>query len=207
MTTTNFRLAAVLLGAAWLAIGCSSTRTQFYSLAETTAPARSTATTAPTYIELAPVAMPERFARPQLVVRQKDSAAGPQVEILEQHRWSSSFESELRDALGSAVAARLGAVDVTRSGRQRGQTAIRIGVQMGQFDAIEGSRVDAAFSWTLRRTDDGPAVGCTLSVSEPVGAGIEGLAQGAQRVASRLADAIAASVPALQGQPVKSCAA
>lgn len=206
MTTTHFRLAATLLGAALLAAGCSTTRTQFYSLAETTPPPRPAAS-APTYIELAPVAMPERFARPQMVVRQKDAASGPQVDILEQHRWSSSFENELRDALGSGVAARLGAVDVTKSGRQRGQTATRIAVQMGQFDAIEGSRVDAAFSWTLRRTDDGPSVGCTLSLSEPVGAGVEALAQAAQRVASRLADAIAASVPALQGQPVKSCAA
>jgi uncharacterized lipoprotein YmbA len=210
MRTTKLRPGAWLLAAALLAVaGCGSTRTQFYSLAETTAPAprAPSAAAAPLYIELAPIAMPERFARPQLVVRQQGSAAGPQVEILEQHRWSSSFENELRDALGSAIAARLGAVDLTRTGRLRGQPAVSIGVQMGQFDAVEGSRVDAAFSWTLRRTDEGPSVGCRIVLTEPVGGGIEALAQGSQRVASRLADAIAASVPALQGQPVASCAA
>lgn len=210
MRSTTLRPGAWLFTAAMLAAaGCGSTRTQFYSLAETAAPAARApaAAAAPLYIELAPIAMPERFVRPQLVVRQKDAAAGPQVEILEQHRWSSSFESELHDALGSAVAARLGAVDVSKSGRPRGQPAIRIAVQMGQFDAVEGSRVDAAFSWTLRRTDEGPGVGCRISVSEPVGGGIDALAQGAQRVASQLADAIAASVAALPGQPAASCTA
>ena len=205
MRTTTWRLAASALGAALLLAGCSSTRTQFYSLAETAQPARAPGTaTAPAFIELAPIAMPERFARPQLVVRQKGSAGGPQVDILEQHRWSSSFENELRDALGSAIAARLGAVDLTKSGRTRGQPATRIAVQMGQFDAIEASRVDASFSWTVRRTDEGPAVACRLSLSEPVGAGMDALAEGAQRVAARLADAIAASASA---KPAPSCGA
>ena len=210
MRTTTWRLAASALGAALLLAGCGSTRTQFYSLAETARPASAPATTAaaaPAFIELAPIAMPERFARPQLVVRQKGSGGGPQVEILEQHRWSSSFENELRDALGSAIAARLGAVDVTKSGRTRGQPATRIAVQMGQFDAIEASRVDASFSWTVRRTDQGPAAACRLSLSEPVGAGMDALAEGAQRVAARLADAIAASASALQASPAPSCEA
>ncbi|MGO4391591.1 membrane integrity-associated transporter subunit PqiC [Variovorax sp. M-6] len=210
MRTTTWRLAAAALGAALLLAGCGSTRTQFYSLAESAQPARAPAATAaatPVFIELAPIAMPERFARPQLVVRQKGSAGGPQVNILEQHRWSSSFENELRDALGSAIAARLGAVDVTRSGRVRGQPATRIAVQMGQFDAIEDSRVDASFSWTVRRTDEGPAAACQLSLSEPVGAGMDALAEGAQRVAARLADAIAASASALQANPAPSCGA
>lgn len=210
MRTTTWRLAASALSAALLLAGCSSTRTQFYSLAEPTPPARApaaTAVAAPAFIELAPIAMPERFARPQLVVRQQGSAGGPQVDILEQHRWSSSFENELRDALGSAIAVRLGAVDLTKSGRTRGQPATRISVQMGQFDAIEASRVDASFSWTVRRTDEGPAVACRLSLSEPVGAGMDALAEGAQRVAARLADAIAASASALQASPTPPCRA
>ena len=59
----------------------------------------------------------------------------------------------------------------------------------------------------MRRTDEGPATGCRLSLSEPVGGGFDALAQGAQRVTARLADAIAASVPAAQGQAASKCAA
>ncbi|MBO9515757.1 MAG: membrane integrity-associated transporter subunit PqiC [Variovorax sp.] len=208
MTRTNFRLAAAVLGSAWLAAACGSAGgPQYYSLAEP-APVASAAVkgAAPSYIELAPIAMPERFARPQLVVRKKDAPGSPAVDILEQHRWSSSFENELRDALGSGIASRLGAVDVTKSGRQRGQPATRIAVQMGQFDAIEGQRVDASFTWTVRRTDEGPATGCQLSVSEPVGGGFDALAQGAQRVTARLADAIAGSVSAMKASQVPGCA-
>jgi uncharacterized lipoprotein YmbA len=206
---TIHALCAALLGAAVLAAaGCSSTPTRYYSLAEGAAPGPAPAQApgaAPPLLEFAPVALPERLARPQLVVRQKDREAGPQVLVLEQHRWASSFESEVRDALGSAVAARLGGLDVTRSGRQAGQPVTRIALQVQQFDAIEGSRVEAAFGWTLRRSGDGPTVGCTLALSEPVDAGLDALAGGARRLVSRLADAVAASMPALQGQPGAGC--
>jgi len=210
MTTTNFRRVAAMLGAAWLLAGCSSAGgPQYYSLADTAAPARAplAAGAAPAYIELAPLAMPERFARPQLVVRKKDAPNGPAVDILEQHRWSSSFENELRDSLGSGIASRLGAVDVSRSGRQRGQPATRVTVQLEQFDAIEGNRVDASFTWTVRRTDEATAASCRLSLSEPVAGGFDALAQGAQRLTARLADAIAASVAAQAGQRAPSCGA
>ena len=207
MKMTKLRLAALAAGASTALAGCGSTGPQYYSLAEAAAPARApvVAGTGPAYIELAPISMPERFARPQLVVRKKDAPDGPAVDILEQHRWSSSFEDELRDALGSGIASRLGAVDVTKTGRQRGQPATRIAVQMGQFDAVEGGHVDASFTWTVRRTDEGPVTGCQLSISEPVGSGFDALAQGAQRVTAKLADAIAGSVSAGKSSQMPGC--
>jgi len=212
MRTTKLRLAvlASAFGTALLMSGCGSAGgPQYYSLAETSAPALAPAASAaaPAYIELAPIAMPERFARPQMVVRKKGAPESPAVDILEDHRWSSSFENELRDALGSSIASRLGAVDVTKTGRQRGQPATRIAVQLGKFDAVEGNRVDASFTWTVRRTDEGPATGCQLSISEPVGSGFDALAQGAQRVTAKLADAIAGSVSAVKANQVPACAA
>ncbi|MEJ8809602.1 PqiC family protein [Variovorax ureilyticus] len=210
MKNNPFRLAAAALATACLMAACGSAGgPQYYSLAEASPPSPAAAKTgaAPAYIELAPIAMPERFARPQFVVRKKDTPDSPAVDILEQHRWSSSFEDELRDALGSGIASRLGAVDVTKTGRQRGQPATRIAVQLGQFDAVEGKRVDASFTWTVRRTDESPATGCQLSISEPVGPGFDALAQGAQRVTARLADAIAGSVSAVKANQIPTCAA
>lgn len=210
MTKTHIRLAAAAVATAWLTAACGSAGgPQYYSLAEASLPpsAAVKAGGAPAYIELAPIAMPERFARPQFVVRKKDAPESPAVDILEQHRWSSSFENELRDALGTGIARRLGAVDVTKTGRQRGQPATRIAVQLGQFDAIEGKRVDASFTWTVRRTDESPATGCQLSISEPVGEGFDALAQGAQRITARLADAIAGSVSAMKANQAADCTA
>ena len=212
MRTTHFlRLAPAVLTVALLTAGCATdTAPQYYSLAEVGAPrqpAGDREKAAPLFIELAPIAMADRFARPQMVVRKKHDPASPAVDILEDHRWSSSFDNELRDALASSIASRLGAVDVTLSGRQRGQPATRIAIQMGQFDAVEGSRVDASFTWTLRRTDEGPVTGCQFSISEPVGGGFDALAQGAQRVAARLAEAIAGSVSALKADQPSACTA
>jgi len=202
------RTLAPALAALLVLAGCAAAPgPQYYSLAETTSPGPAQpAAAAPVYIELAPIAMPERFARPQFVVRKKEAPEGVQVDILEQHRWSSSFENELRDALGSGVARRLGAVDLTKTGRQRGQQPIRIAVQLRQFDAIEGSRVDASFSWTLRRGDDGPSTACQADFSESVESGFDALARGAQRATARLADAIAGSVNAMQARPSPACA-
>jgi len=190
-------LLAVLLTA------CSTPVTRYYTLAEPgAAPAPRSAT--PLFIELAPLAVPERLARPQMVVRQAD-AASAEVEVLEQHRWSSSFESELRDALAAGVAARLGAADSTHGGRQSGQPAWRIAVQVRQFDAVEGRRVDAALSWTLRRTGSERSAACQWSGSEPVGAGIDALAQGAQRLTARAAEAMAQHVADAQAGSLADC--
>jgi uncharacterized lipoprotein YmbA len=199
---------------AFLVVGCAATAPQYYSLADTTTPPRVAAASgaAPAYIELAPIDVPERFARPQMVVRGKGAAVGTEVDILEQHLWASSFETELRDALGNGIAARLGAVDTTRFARPRGQPALRIAVQLRQLDAVEGARVDASFSWTMRNTEstestkEGATTACQLSLSEPVGSGIGALAQGTQRVTARLSDAIARSAVALRANPGAACA-
>ena len=148
--------------------------------------------------KLAPVAMPERFARPQLVVRQKGAPDSAQVDILEQHRWASSFENELRDALASGIAARLGAIDVTRAPAPRGQPVMRIAVQLRQFDATRAAAWTPASAGRCGAPTRRPAVRCRLSLSEPVGGGIDALAAGARRVSSQLAEAIAGSVEAVQ---------
>ncbi|WP_077001661.1 membrane integrity-associated transporter subunit PqiC [Variovorax sp. KK3] len=205
----GFAIGAVAAIAALLALaGCAANNPpQYYSLAESDSSPRAMASGANGFIELAPLAMPERLARPQMVVREKGADAGAQVRILDQHRWASSFESELRDALSSAIAQRLGAVDATRSARPRIQPGLRIAVQVQQFDAVEGSRVDAGFGWTLRRTEEGAPIGCQLFVSEPAPGGIESLALGTRRATARLADAIARSAKAQQANAADPCAA
>jgi uncharacterized lipoprotein YmbA len=186
--------AAMLIGLA----GCASKPDNYYTLASTVPAAEAAPSTvgsaAPLYIELAPVAVPERLARPQMVVGRPNG--GVQVDVLEQHRWAASFENELQDALASGIASRLGALDVTKGGRQASQPVWRIAVQVRQFDALDGGRVDAGFNWTLRRSDETRTMVCQLNVGEPVASGIDAVAQGAQRVTAAAAAAIARSVAA-----------
>lgn len=195
---------ALTVAAALLALaGCASKPDSYYTLASpvaaTDAAPSTLGGTAPLYIELAPVAVPERFARPQMVVRQTSGSA--QVEVLEEHRWASSFENELRDALSSGISARLGALDVTKGGRQTSQPVWRIAVQLRQFDAVDGGRVDASFSWTLRRSDEARTVVCQMNFGEAVGGGMDAVAQGAQRMTATAAAAMARSVDAARTNP------
>ncbi len=194
-----------LAAAALLLSACASAPTRFYTLADTAAPATAAATPIPigqTYIEVAPVAVPERLARPQIVVR----TDATRVDILEQDRWSAPFNNELRDALASGVANRLGAVDVTRGGRPVNQPVYRIVVELRQLDAVKGGKVDAAFGWTITRSDNGSSAVCRLTVVEPAaGLGVDGVVQGMQRAVSNAADAIAADVTALQSGKTGVC--
>lgn len=203
----RFSAAALVVLTALAVAGCASKPTMYYTLANSgnasNAPAQSNGAV-PLYIELAPLSLPERLARPQMVVRQNGDASA-QVEVLEQHRWASSFEDELRDALSSGVASRLGAFDASKGGRQTSQPVYRIAVQVRRFDAIEGTRVDGGFSWTVKRSDETVPTACSFDTSEPVGPGIDAVAQGARRVTATAASAIARSVTAAGAKPGGAC--
>ena len=206
-----WRLAAPGMAILALAAGCAGPPTRYYTLAAPVEPVAAASApqrpvdSAPLAIELAPISMPERLARPQMVVRQPGDGPGARVEVLEQHRWASSFDSELRDALSGGIAARLGAMDATRGARPPGLAVWRIAVQLRRFDAVEGSRVDAAFGWSVRRAGDDRVAACQWQASEPVAPGLDALAQGAQRVVARAADAMARHVAALRADAAAGC--
>jgi len=192
-----------------LIAGCASAPDHYYTLAVpmgVVSPVMPVSATQ-LYIELAPIVLPERLARPQLLVRRQGSESSAQVDLLEQHRWTSSFENELRDALASGIARQLGAIDVTKGGKPTGQPVWRIGVQVRQFDAVENSRVDADMIWTLKRSDKERVVTCSWTASEPVGvaSGIDGLAQAAQRVTARAVEGAARNVTALEVDAMSGC--
>jgi len=194
------RLAAATTGAALLLGGCAGAKPPtYYSLAEAVPAAEVLrAPSQPTLaIELAPLQMAQRWARPQLVVREAGEAAG-RAHILEEARWTSTFESELRDALSAGIAGRLSALDQSRTPAPRGQVVYRVGVQVRDFDAEIDGRVRASFEWTLRRSDsEGGALACFGAFEEPASGGVDGVAQATRRISGQLAQSIARGVAAL----------
>ena len=184
-------------------VGCASAPpVHYYSLGSATAlPAKTTTSSSPLLVELPPLALPERLVRPQMVVR----TTSGQLEILDLHRWSAPFNTELRDALAAGITQPLGAIDVSNGGRLAGQPVYRVAVQLRQWEAVENSRVEAGFSWTIRRSDDARNLACQWSQSEPVGLGTEALAQGAQRLTARAAQSMAAALAALDSDASAKC--
>jgi hypothetical protein len=192
MISLAYRLFGMMT--ALLVAGCASIpETRFYTLSVPPAPSEITPvprdSSSPIFIDMLPVSVPERLARPQLVVRSRGSESGTQLLILEQDRWSSPFNYELRDAFAAGIANQTGAVSEARGTHPRDQPGYRIAIELSQFDAIVGERVKARFSWTITRSTDGRSVACYAAITEPVSGGIEGVVKGAQRaVASTVAD-------------------
>jgi len=183
--------------------------TRFYSLASpATAPVTTSSTTVPLAIEVLPINVPERLKRPQLVVSTQGSA---QLKILEQDRWSSSFNDELRDAMASGIASRLGATDVSRGGRVSGQAIYRIAIVLQQFEAIPGDKVNAHFAWTVTRlATSASAVGegsiaCQASISKPVGNSADEVAKGVRVSVEEVAQTISANINALNNRNNAEC--
>ncbi|AMP14731.1 PqiC family protein [Collimonas pratensis] len=207
-TASRARGAALIaaIAAALALAGCASSPTRFYTLqAPPPAALPATAQNARLFIEVSPIALPERLARPQLVVRSSGANAGTRVDILEQERWSSPFNNELRDALASGIASRLGATDVSRSGRPTDQPVYRIAIELREFDAAPGDKVQATYGWTITRSDNAKTGACQLTVAEPVAAGIDALVQGVQRTVADAAGAIAASVAGFKNSAAPAC--
>ena len=144
----------------------------------------------PIFIDVLPVNVPERLARPQLVVRSGGSGPQTQLFILEQDRWSSPFNYELRDAFASGIASQIGGVNDVRGIRAPDQPGYRIAIELSQFDAIVGDSVQAGFGWTITRSTDGRSIACYAAITEPIGGGIEGVVAGIQRVVASVVEGV-----------------
>ena len=204
-----------MIATALLAAGCASApETRFYTLSDplqSSEPKDSlprwlpSSSPGPIFIDVMPVTVPERLARPQLVVRTKGQET--QLFILEQERWSSHFNYELRDAFATRIANQIGAINETRGSRSPDQPGYRIAIELSKFDAIVGDQVQARFGWTITRTTDGRNAACYSILSEPVSGGIGGVVKGVQRMVSRVAADISRNLIDLDTGLAATCVA
>jgi uncharacterized lipoprotein YmbA len=199
-----------------LAAGCASVgETKFYTLSAPSdlekgayrGPSEHGAL--PIFIDVMPVRVPERLARPQLVVRNKGQET--QLLILEQARWSSHFNYELRDAFAAAIAGKIGVInEISEIGEIRGNRALghpvyRIAIQLRQFDATIGDRVNTRFDWTIIHSTQARRAACYSMISEVSGSSIESLVKGIQNVVRTAAERISENLIELNGSGAATC--
>lgn len=197
-----YRLLTLVVAGGVLAGCASSPPSTFYTLADTGKASARVVPETPVFIEVLPVGVPERLARPQIVLR----GDGQQLDIREQDRWASPFNVELRDALSSAIAVKTGGTDVARSGRPAHVMAYRIAVDVQAFDAVAGKAVRSVFGWTITPTDGGKSVVCKADIDQALSrAGVQGVVAGVQHTVDRVADTIAANVLALHQHQAPDC--
>ena len=185
---------------------CSTTSApaRFYTLAQS-ATAATAADTTPLFVEILPVRVPERLARPQIVVRNAGTDSA-EVRILEHDRWSSHFNDELQDALAGAITARLGAVDVSRGVRPADAHSYRIAIELSQFDAVPDDRLQTSFSWSVQRSDTSAATACRTVLTQPVQGGVAGVVQGMRQAVAEVAERASAAVSTLESGGEATCA-
>lgn len=210
MNFTKYTVLMLVLTAMLTACATTTTTVHFYTLANNTPAKNQTAnlpTTAPIAIEVLPVKVPERLKRPQLVITTNNSS---QLKILEQDRWSSSFNDELQDAFVGGITSQLNAIDISRGGRTENQPTYRIAIVLQQFNATPGEQVQANFGWTITRLDAGAGsadkrtLSCQAAISKTVGNDVDAVVKGVQGAVADVIQAISVNVSSLnRGEEVK----
>jgi uncharacterized lipoprotein YmbA len=158
---------------------------------------------APILFELNSVSVNEQLARPQIVLR----AAGNQLEVLEQSRWSAPFQYELRDALATDIVRHSGAIDITKSGRPSNAITWRVAVDLKQYDAVAGKGVNTLFNWSIVSSDGKKNLFCQAKLDQVVNqSGVEGVVMSTAIVVNRLSGKIAEQLVSFNrgGNPVCS---
>jgi uncharacterized protein len=198
-----------LLVAAFLAAACASAggKTKIYTLS-VPSELREKGTyrehsLSPIFIDVLPVSVPGRLARPQLVINVKDQET--QLLILEQARWSSHFDYELRDAFAAVIAGKIGAQNEIRGIRVPLEPIYRIAIELSQYDATLGGRVNAKFDWTITHSTQARSAACYSVVSAEAGTDIESLVKGIRRVVAAAAERIADTLMELNESGAATC--
>ncbi|EHP40699.1 lipoprotein [Cupriavidus basilensis OR16] len=203
---TRHRLLLPLSLAAALLAGCASPDPRYYTLAQgpaaaTGAEGQSAAQAQPLWIEVAPVRVPERLNRPQLVVR--DGKDGNELKLLDLSRWSAPLPDELRDALSQQLQARLGAIDTYQQGLSEAAPVFRITTEVVRLDADVGQRAGAVINWTVRRLPDGKVKAGRTQAELPAPGAVDGVVAAYRQIVASTADDIAASVESLRRDAAK----
>ncbi|WP_109477966.1 PqiC family protein [Paraburkholderia sp. C35] len=155
--------AACVCVAAVLA-GCSSPRTNFYTLnADSTLQAAG----APVAVSVVvgPVTVPDLVDRPQLVTR----VSGNEVKLNEFARWGEPLKSGVAAVIAADLTRLLGSPRVSVSSQTvAGTDAYRVRVDIVQFESIPGEAVAVDALWTVRVAGRADLLTGRSTVREPV---------------------------------------
>ena len=163
---------------------------RYYTLTpppDKTLPASQTTLT----IDVRVVHTPPQLNRAELMVR-----AGPtEVTLLENERWASPVNDEIKDALRLELQRRLGRMTGLRP--TFAKLTLDIDVQQLEAELGQYALLEASWSATLSATSqrsNARTVTCTFRADEAIHSGYVGMVEGYQREIAGLADAVVAAL-------------
>jgi len=177
---------------AWLVgvgVACTSAPVRYYTLTpppdKTTLPASQISLA----IDVRVVHTPPQLNRSELMVR-----TGPtEVMLLENERWASPLNGEIKDALRLELQRRLGRMTGVRP--VFAKLTLDIDVQHLEAELGQYALLEASWSATLSaagQRSNGAGATCTFQADEKIHSGYAGIVEGYQREIAALADAIVA---------------
>jgi uncharacterized lipoprotein YmbA len=177
---------------AWLVsvgVGCTSAPVRYYTLTpppDKPLPALETTLA----IDVRVVHTPPQLNRSELMVR-----TGPtEVTLLENERWASPVNDEIKDAVRLELQRRLDRL----SGLRPASTKLTLDIDVQHLEAELGRYALLEASWsatssaTGQRSNGARATACTFRADEKIQVGYAGIVEGYQREVAALADAIVA---------------
>jgi uncharacterized protein len=170
-------------------VGCTSAPVRYYTLTpslDKTVPSSETTLA----IDVRIVHTPAQLNRSELMVR-----TGPsEVTLLENERWASPLNDEIKDALRLELQRRLGRMAGLRPVFARLTVYIdvqHLEAELGRYALLEASW-SATLSATGQRSNDARAATCAFQADEKIYTGYPGIVEGYQREIAALAEAIVA---------------
>jgi uncharacterized lipoprotein YmbA len=198
----GFYLRFAVAGLVSVAVGCTSAPVRYYTLTpppDKTFPASETILA----IDVQVVHIPPQLNRADLMVR-----TGPtEVTLLENERWASPVNDEIKEALRLELQRRLGRM----TGLRPAFTKLTLDIDVQHLEAELGryALLEASWSATLSATDQrsngARATTCTFQADEKIRAGYAGIVEGYQREIAALADAIVAALTSLASGTDAGC--
>jgi len=182
----RYFLRFALLWLVSVGVGCTSAPVHYYTL---TSPAEvSPAPQTAFAIDVRVVHTPPLLHHAELMVR-----TGPtEMTLLENERWASPVNDEIKDAVRLALQRRLSGT----SGFSPTFTKVTLDIDVQHFEAELGRHALFAASWkatvsTGPRSDGARTTTCTFQADEKIRAGYDGMVVGYQQEIAALAQAIA----------------
>ena len=155
---------------------------RYFSLVqEQQAPASQTVASKAVFVQT--VNVPAQLDRKQIVL---DLGAAQEVQLLNDYQWVAALSEELQQALSVNLTQGLGVPSAEISRQEDRIPYWRIDVNVQRFESKYGQSVRQEYSWRLSPVHfQGNTMLCRISLQQPAGPGVEGLAQAHQELVQR----------------------
>jgi uncharacterized protein len=181
---------SALCAIVFLAAGCSTPTSRFYTLSRGAAPVNApVASTSAISVIVGPVAIPALVDMPQIVL-----STGPnQVTVDEFNRWASPLQNNIARVVAENLVLMLGTPRVSLfQGSLNVEADFRVAIEVQSFDSAPGDAATLNAVWAVRRIKDGKSQTGRTSVRETAGAaGFDALAAAHSRALARMSQDIA----------------